>query len=516
MDISKQKSWSVVVTWGGEGMARREGTVTIFVLIGLALLVLVAVGPVVAPLPIPMRTQGRAFDPLGRPLPSGTPIRTFVDGVNYSNGPVVQDAIGSFVVLTYGNSKTNPNVSDTPTIQEGANLGDSIIYAAGDFTTTTGVFQESFPWSPGNITTHDLHLGSVFSTPLPLKVKGIVTQPARGGNQYVFVCNPTGRSASLADYYLERDRPGTYHGGSIDLSGVLAAGSSVRFNLTSPSWLIPTGDALKLVYRNPGGGSSTAGGRDLVVDRVEFNATRNGTLYWEPGNTIMGDAPAPEPGRILQRDASCADTNDPRDFTLATEPGLPAGQPPEVSITIPAPGQRIPAGSSVTFSWTMSDNVFLSDYLHAWANVTIGTQVIRLVSDGIGVRSVTWTTPNMAATDVGLRIDVMDPFGAHGSATRTFSLTPQSPVALIVAALIAVVLLAFLVFAFLRSRKRKQGPPSTPPAQPTPPASPPPIGAPVFTQAKKVCPRCHTAVKAEDQTCFFCGYKFPDQNAPPP
>ncbi len=497
-------------------MERRAGTVAVLVLVGLALLVLVAVGPAMAPPPIPMRTQGRAFDTFGRPLPSGTPIRTFVDGVDYSNRSQVQDAIGSFAVLTSGNSKTNANVSDTPTIQEGANAGDSVIYAAGDFTTFGGVFRESFPWSPGNITTHDLHLGSPFSTPLPLKVQGLVTQPARESNQYVFVCNPTGGSASLADYYLERDRLGTYHGGSINLSGVLAASSSVRVNLTSSAWLTPTGDALKLVYRNPGGGAATAGGRDLVVDRVEFNATRNGTLYWEPGNTIMGDAPAPTPGRILQRDASCTDTNDPRDFTLGTEPGLPAGQPPTVSITVPAAGQPVPAASLVTFTWTMSDNVFRSDYLHVWANVTIGTQVTRLVSDGIGVTSATWTTPNMAATDVAFQVDVEDPFGAHGTASQTFSLAPQSPLAVVIGALIAVVLVSFLIFAFLRSRKRKQVPPSTPPTQPTSPASSPPIETAAFTQAKKVCPRCHTAVRAEDQTCFFCGYKFPEQNAPPP
>jgi hypothetical protein len=332
----------------------------------------------------------------------------------------------------------------------------------------------------------------------------------------MIVCNPTGGTVSLADYYLERDRPGTYHGGTIDLSGGIAAGVSIRFNLASAAWLTPSGDALKLVYRNPRGGSATAGGRDLVVDRVEFNATRNGTLYWEPGNTIMGDAPAPGPGEILQRDASCTDTNDPRDFTLATEPGLPAAQPPVVSITVPAAGQQIPAGGLATFTWTMSDNVFQSGYLHVWANVTIGTQVIHLVSDGVGLTSATWTTPSTAATDAALRVDVVDPFGGHGSATQTFSLAQQSPIAMIVAALIAVVLLAFLIFAFLRSRKKKQAPPSGPPAQPASPATSAAIGTSAFPPAKKVCPRCHTAVKAEDQTCFFCGYKFPEQNAPPP
>jgi hypothetical protein len=122
----------------------------------------------------------------------------------------------------------------------------------------------------------------------------------------------------------------------------------------------------------------------------------------------------------------------------------------------------------------------------------------------------------MAATDVAFQVDVEDPFGAHGTASQTFSLAPQSPLAVVIAALIAVVLVSFLIFAFLRSRKRKQVPPSTPPTQPTSPASSPPIDTAAFTQAKKVCPRCHTAVKAEDQTCFFCGYKFPEQNAPPP
>ena len=99
-------------------MERRTGTVAVLVLVGLTLLVLTAVGPAVAPPPIAMRTQGRAFGPFGQPLPSGTPIRTFVDGVDYSNRSQVQDAIGSFAVLTSGNSKTNANVSDTPTIQE--------------------------------------------------------------------------------------------------------------------------------------------------------------------------------------------------------------------------------------------------------------------------------------------------------------------------------------------------------------------------------------------------------------
>jgi hypothetical protein len=490
---------------------------------------IVVFGPlaVVAPPPIAMRTQGHALDQSGSPLPMGTPIRTFIDGVNYTTGRflgdvmAVQDGIGSFAVLTTGNSKTNGNVSDTPSVQEGANPGDAVIYAAGDFTALTGVFQESFAWSPGNVTIRDMHLGASFSTPQPVKVGGIVTLPARGGNQFVFVCNPTGSPVSLADYFLERDAPGTYHGGAINLTGVVAGSSSVRVNLTSSSWLTPTGDALKLVYRNPKGGAATAGGKDIVVDRLEFNATQGGTLYWEPGNTILGDAPAPGPGQILQRDLSCTDTNDPRDFTLGIEPGLPANGPPTVAIVVPTSGQQVPAATTVTFSWTMSDDVFLSDYLHVWANVTIGNETIPLVVNQTGVMSVTWTTRDIVATDLVFRVVVRDPFGAHASASQTFSLTRQSPIALIVAILIAVVLLVFVVFGFRRARKREGAPPIAPPAKPpTAPIGPssiaPPIGAVLAGGDKKVCPRCHTAVQVADVICFFCGYKFTEENTPPP
>ena len=508
-------------------MRGRTRTIVSILLLGLTLVLILGTGSVIAPPPIPMRTQGHALDQSGSPLPAGTPVRTFVDGVNYTTGRfprdsmAVQNGIGSFAILTVGNSKTPANASDTPSVQEGANLGDLLVYAAGDFTTATGVFQESFNWSPGNVTIQDLHLGASSSTPEPVKIAGIVTQPAQGGNQYAFVCNPTGSPVSLADYYLERDAPGSYHGGGLSLTGVAGPISSVRVNLTSPSWLTPTGDALKLVYRNPKGGAATAGGQDIVVDRVEINATRNGTLSWEPGNTILGDAPAPGPGQILQRDGSCTDTNDPRDFTLATESGIPASGRPTVAIVVPASGQQVFAVITVMFTWTMSDDVFVNAYLHVWANVTIGNETIPLVVDQTGVMSVTWTTQDIVATDLVFRVDVQDPFGAHATASTTFSLTRQSPIALIAAILIAVVLIVFVIFGYRRARKQEQvslsPPPAKPPAAPpVPPQVAPPIGAVLAGGDKKVCPRCHTAVKVEDVTCFFCGYKFTEENAAPP
>src|SRR2546427_2076852 len=201
--------------------------------------------PVAAPPPIPMRTQGHAFDQAGAPLPFATPIRAFVDGVDYSNDPRVLDGAGSYAILIAGNSKDNANVSDTPTVQEGANLGDPVIYAAGDFTTRTDVFRETVLWSPGTVQMTNLHVGSNATTPEPLKIEGLVTQPARGGNQFVYLCNPTAGSVSLSAYYLETDARGTYHGSSLSLSGVLNPASTVRQDLPLPTWLTATGDALK-------------------------------------------------------------------------------------------------------------------------------------------------------------------------------------------------------------------------------------------------------------------------------
>src|SRR3972149_2670530 len=117
----------------------------------LLVLLLLLAFPAAAPPPIPMRTMGDAMDGGGSPLPVGTAIRTFVDGVDYSTGGSVQTGQGSFTVLTVGNSVSPGDVSDTPEIQEGANLDDEVIFAAGDFTTTAGVFCERHSSAPRRV-----------------------------------------------------------------------------------------------------------------------------------------------------------------------------------------------------------------------------------------------------------------------------------------------------------------------------------------------------------------------------
>lgn len=485
-----------------------------FVLVAALFAIVVFAKPVAAPPPIPMRTEGFALDASGSPISSGTPIRALLDGVLYSDASQVEDASGTFRLVTHGNSVTNPNVSDTPNMQEGANLGDTIHYAAGDFTSFTPVFREVDTWLPGGVTQRNLTLGSSGSTPQPLKIHGVLTQPARGGAQSVLLCNPTASTVSLEAYILERNAPGVYRGPQLALAGSLAPDEKIRVVLASSSWLNPLGDALKLVYLNPGGVNAPAGGADIVVDRVEFNATQSGALTWEPANTIMGDAPAPGPGRMLVRDESCTDTNRPEDFVLVVEAGLPMSGPPSVTIQSPAPGETVEIGTTATFRWTISDNVFIADYLRVWANLTIGGETIELVSDQANVTSVEWAAPSMPRTGVSLRVEVVNPFDQAGADSRTFDVTTSLLIPILIAVLVVAVLAAFLLLAFLRSRKRPELPRPTPP----PPSMPPPATAALAppSAAQKTCPRCHTIVGLSAATCFFCGYTFPEETPPPP
>lgn len=459
-----------------------------------------------------MTTQGIASGRTGSPLPSGTPIRTFIDGVDYSNRSAVADSGGNFSVLTAGDLVVNGTTPEPSSTKTGAVLGERILYAASDFTSAADVFQETVSWYPGRTVTQNLHLGSTNSTPRPLKIQGIVTQPARGGPGYVFLCNPTAAAVSLGDYYLQLDAPGTVYGGNLTLTGTLAPGIGPSENLTTAFPIVPTGDALKLVYRNPGGVAASAAGADIVVDRVEFNATVGGTLDWQPGSTIMGSAPAPGPGEILERSPGCGDTNSPSDFRVSREAGLPSPLGPTVALIAPGVGQNVPGGQTLVVRWTMSDNVFAAGYLRVWVNATYRGTTVSLVAGAAGVTSVPWTVPTAAAPDSQVTVEVVDPFGLRASDTRAVSITEPTPFSVYVAVLVIVVIAVFILLAYRHASRQDTlgAPPSAPPAAPpTPPTVPPPTTA----ATTKVCPNCHTVVKAEDETCFFCGHPLP--KAPP-
>lgn len=488
-----------------------------------ALSLLLNAGAVVAPPPAPMRLDGRALTEGGLPLGIGTPISAIIDGVVYSNLSEVYDVQGAYALQVFGNFMLGAGSPETPEKKEGADFGEEVLFAAGDFTTPTRVFQETLVWFPGAVRSLDLHLGSAPTTPAPIKIQSLVPLPAQGGNQYVSVCNPTSSPVDpvdLTDYYLEVNEPGVYKGPRVNLTGFLAAGQALRVDLPSASFLNPTGDALKLVYANPGGPQASAVGRDITVDRVEYNATVGGTLSWEPGNTILGDAPAPRPGHILERALFCGDTNSPSDFRIAQEPGLPANGPPIVSVVAPAPGVTLRAAQPFTIRWTMEDDVFLTSYLVVWVNVSYAATNASILSGVAGATSASWIVPDVEATNAVVTVTVEDPFGEREVATSgPFTITRTLPVtelALIVAGLVILVILAFLALAYVTSRRRKKGPPPQvvpPPSGPlqAPPTAPlPPHAAEGPTEeGRKTCPRCGTAVYERDWTCFYCGYRFP-------
>ena len=462
------------------------------------------------PAPIPMTVSGHALTSVGAALPIGTPIRSIIDGVIYSNDSSVLDSTGAFSLYTVGNFVINGTTPEPSPRKEGANPGERVQYAAGDFTSSIAVFQELIPWFSDENVTQDLHLASG-PQPAPLKVQGIVTEPATGGSQYVLLCNPSAGSVDLGGYYLQVDRPGTYFGGNMSLAGNLRAGAIVRVNLTAGFPLQPSGDALKLVFRNPGGTGAPANGTDVAIDRVEFNASQGGTLDWQPGATIMGAALAPGPGQILERDPSCLDTNSPTDFHIAREPGLGNATAPVVSIVAPTSGATVPGGQAYTVRWSMTSNAFASAYLQVWVNVTVAGSTVALVSGGVGNTSVDWQVPDASDSGASLHIDVVDPDGNHGSSSVTFRVVPPQPYSILIAALIAIVVLVFILLGVIltrRSRRTAIPPPLRPMMMPASTAPAVPTTPSATVGSTKECPRCHTRVKAEDVSCFFCGYSF--------
>ncbi len=197
-------------------------------------------------------------------------------------------------------------------------------------------------------------------------------------------------------------------------------------------------------------------------------------------------------------------------------------EPPTVSIVSPAEDQTFPAASTITFTWTMSDDLLESAQLPVLANVTMNNVTTPLLVASLGATSVVWTAPDVAVDRAVFHLDVVDPAGLRGSAERTFSLTrespppppPRSPLVFIVAALIVVIPLAFLLVGFLLARRRKADqPPQTAPTHPLPP---PPFGSALASSsATKLCPQCHTTVNAIDASCFFCGHRFSGEARPP-
>ncbi len=379
------------------------------------------VSPVRAPAPPPFTTFGKATDSAGTALPVGTPIRTLIDGVDYSNLTSVFQADGSFQVETLGNWQTPA----TPEVKEGGDIGDNVMYAASDLsgTTSAAVFQQNATWGVGGFLNRSLMQSA--TQPALLKIQSLTTTPTDGGTQYAYLCNPTASSVDLTAFFLQKDRSGGYDGPTHALSGTVRAGGRAYVDLGA-GFLTPTGDALKLVWTNPGGVGMPYSGSNVVVDRVEFNASAGGTLFWEPGNTAMTDAVAPGSGQEIHRNLACADTNKGSDFTAGTETGrLPQ---PAITVSYPVASSDFSGGTPHRIDWNMTspypDNtlvVNLSYSLDGISYTSIATGLTRTDPSTFA-----WTVPGGDSTTARVMVcarDLADILGCGTSPAFTIDST---------------------------------------------------------------------------------------------
>lgn len=350
------------------------------------------------------------------PLAQGTRITGFIDGVDYSNGTSVYTAGGNYDVDVFGDWVTGFGDPNTPEVKEGGNVGDEIMYVAGDFTNTAQVMTTKKLWTPGDALTDNIQVAPSVNQPGLLKIARIVTRPADLDTQYLYICNPTSSPIDSVNYYLQKDTIGQYLGPTHVLSGTVNPGALLYVNLTGALTLVATGDNLKLVWDNFGPAFL---GTDIIIDRVEFNQTSpGGTLFWEPGNTLMTDAVAPGLGQEIRRSVpTCVDTNNNAlDFTLAGETGRPGlNTPPTVTLTVPDGGQVWTGGTSHGIQWTMNDaedTGSLGYTVHLSTNA--GTDYPTSITTGNGPEggnNFPWTVNPVDTTLARVRVCVTDSGG---------------------------------------------------------------------------------------------------------
>src|SRR6266540_5420794 len=98
-----------------------------------------------APPLIPYETWGVAKNSAGVSLGINQPIRTFIDGVDYSNLTSTYKADGSYQTQIAGNWYIGPS-SETTMLKEGGDPNDPVMFSHGDLTTSGTVFQETAAW----------------------------------------------------------------------------------------------------------------------------------------------------------------------------------------------------------------------------------------------------------------------------------------------------------------------------------------------------------------------------------
>ncbi|MFQ6106074.1 MAG: PKD domain-containing protein [Thermoplasmata archaeon] len=304
-----------------------------------------------AAIPVPHNLYGHAWDVNGVNYTPGFYISAWIDGVEYGWNLTFDDLLdpgwpnfnysSKIDIDTAGNQVTIPSDPDTPWVKEGGDQGvDDIMYVEGDMTElVTGgmgsnIFENTTVWQTFVSEYIDLTMATIQPPALP-KINNVVTQPGDMGTQYIYIYGPEG--TPMDEFYLEKN-DGVLHNAAtqIFLSGTISETKYFYVDLGAVDYLDPNGDELKLLWENPGGPGAPFGGMDVVVDRVEYNATSGGTHFGEPDNTIMPDAIAPGMGLDIHRIPFAGDdTNDCSvDFLSGTEPGRPPTAPYPLKVEV--------------------------------------------------------------------------------------------------------------------------------------------------------------------------------------
>ncbi len=343
------------------------------------------IGIVKAAIPVPHNLWGHPYDETSVQMPVGELITSWIDGVEYGrNDTFMAAAEVWFDVDTAGNWVTAPGDPNSPWVKEGGDLDEPIMYAWGDMTNiktdpdgdtvlNSGVFIESELWNTTVVTLLDINLAMVQPTHFP-KISMIIPEPTDGYPDYVFIY--TEDPAFLMDGYYLQKNDGALNGPVQTLTGVSNTNAYFYANLTAID-LNGCGDELKLVWTNTG---PAFGGRDIVVDRVEWNATVGGCHFTEPDNTIATDATAPATNESIRRTGTfpiyADDTNDNAvDFVTDTAWPRPIIGAPVVNWDIPAGGEDWTGGMNHTIQLTAYDDNALNNQIDFWVNYSVNDGV---------------------------------------------------------------------------------------------------------------------------------------------
>ncbi len=423
-----------------------------------AMMAIVGVSPMVvtAAIPIPHNMWGTPYDETAVAMNVGELITSWIDGVEYGrNDTFMFGATIYYDVDTAGNWYWTPMDPNSPWVKEGGNLTEPIMYAWGDMTNIKldpggdgrldyGVFEETEPWDTAVVINRDINLAALADQP-PMfpKISQIVPEPADPYPDYVLIYTED-PFFDMSDFYLEKNDL-ALHGPTFALSGISNSTAYFYANLTTMD-LDGCGDELKLVWTNPG---PAFGGMDIVVDRVEWNATVGGCHYFEPDNTIMTDADAPPAGDAMVRTGTgiifADDTNDNAvDFVTRSPWERPVVGAPVVTWVSPVGGEVWTGNWDHTISFLLVDANYLNEFIvitaveysltgvAPWFPATINETVpFNAWGDAMTSMDLTWTAPFANETTVKLRVCALNPAGKSNcyDTPAAFELDSTAPTA---------------------------------------------------------------------------------------